>query len=254
MDKSFEIGSIVLLMDDNSNIYKAMIVQKYVIENGKKYEYRGVTYPYGFVGVDNFTAFNEENIFGKVYDSSNPKEQNSKELVPSSIIMHNENKYIIIGKNVKHLGQEKDDEYAIMKYNTQDDFVIEYILGKNIESVVTYGFINYEYEELEVDRYSQLNLALRRYMPFLPIGSVVELNTNDKEKVEMMILGRNVEQDGEISDYIGIVHENTYLGNEYVFPFNKNQIVRIIYIGYFNEKEVEYNTEMLISRGFLDRR
>lgn len=255
MSKFFEIGSIVLIQGC-TKIFKAMIVQKDIFYEGKEYDYRVVTYPECFDGVDSFFFINHQDIFceSKVYDSENPLEQNSKKLVPSSIIVHNDVKYIIIGKNVKYLGKELENEYAILEYGTKDNLKIEYILEKDIQHVDTYGFINYEYEELEEVRYKQMNLSIRKFMSFLPIGSIIELISCDGETIEVMIIGRNIKVDAkEVVDYIGVRQEIGYIGNDYVFKFDKDQIANILYMGYFHEDESEYNVQMLRNRDILNR-
>ncbi len=251
MYENIEIGSIVLLMNNEFNIYKAIIVQKNIIENGKYYKYLAIPYPYGFVGIDNYTFINEDNIYDIVYSSQNKDEENSNELCISSVIEYNKQKYLIIGKNVKYLGKEKENEYAIVKYG-ENAYDIKYIFGYEIDKVITYGFINEEYMDLDKGRYNHLNLSIRRYRSFLPLGSIVELQTNDEIIVYVMIVDRNIEDEGVIFDYTGIIYDPKNIYSNLIFNFDKNQVLSVKYIGYFDIKEKEYNKKILISRGIID--
>ncbi len=200
MYENLNVGSIVLLMNNENNIYKAMIIQCNVEENGNMYDYLAIPYPYGFVGVDSFTLVDNDNIFDVVYNSAKDEEANSKELCPSSRIMYLQEEYLTIGKNVRNLGNEVENEYAVVKTGDPSQYEIEYIKEAEIDEVITFGFINYEYRELEENRTEKVDLAVRRFRSFLPIGSRVLLNTGDRE-IEVMIIARNVkDESGEISD------------------------------------------------------
>lgn len=82
----------------------------------------------------------------------------------------------------------------------------------------------------------------------LPIGSIVLLNGGNKK---LMIYGRkqlllNEETDHEITeeknmyDYLGVFYPEGYISPEYSFVFNHSDIKEIIFLGYVNEEEDEF--------------
>lgn len=253
MNRNLKIGSIVLLMDNENNIYKAMIVKKKIVENNKKYDYLAIPYPYGFVGVDSFTLANEEHIFDVIYDSGNNGEMNAKCICPSSVIMYQQTKYLVIGKNVRQLGLETVNEYAVVKFENAVPYEIAYILETDIDVIETYGFANQQYYEFDADRASKVNLAVRRFRSFLPIGTRVLLQVKDRD-IEVLIIARNVkDEQGEYIDYRGVNTEYGFIGNECVFNFDRIHIIKVISLGYFNHQEVAFNTAILTDRKIIDR-
>ncbi len=243
MYDDLQVGSIVLLMNDEMNIYNALIVQKEVIEDGRVYNYLTLKYPHCYVGVDSYSLIDEENIFDVIYDAKNISNNNT-EICPGTVIEYQKATYLIIGKNVKYLGNDRKNQYAITRYN-QDAYDIKYISENDIEKITSYGYLDSEYNELDNDRYNILNLALRRYRSFLPIGSVVELQTQDGNLIDAMIVGRNPNEEMEYH-YVGVLYEPTYMDSRLTFNFNKDEIAKIKYIGYFNEQEKEENKKLLL--------
>lgn len=253
MEENLSIGSIVLLMNNENNIYKAMIVKKGIVEDNEQYDYLAIPYPYGFVGVDSFTLVNEDNIFDVVYDADREDEMNASTICPSSVVISNQIKYLVIGKNVRQMGMEETNEYAVVKYEDAKAYDITYIAEEDIEEVVTYGFINQQYRDFDEDRAQKMSLAVRRFRAFIPIGSRVLIQVEERQ-IEVLIIARNVKDDqGEYSDYRGVNTEYGYIGNDYVFNFDKVHVIQIVTLGYFNHQEVDFNSAMLIERKIMDR-
>lgn len=73
----------------------------------------------------------------------------------------------------------------------------------------------------------------------LPIGTVVLLNDGSKK---VMICGVK-QMDNETKkeyDYIGVLYPEGFIGNEFKFIFNHEDIKEIFYRGYENEERTDF--------------
>lgn len=80
----------------------------------------------------------------------------------------------------------------------------------------------------------------------LPIGSVVLLKEGTKKLMITGIKPVSNDKPDTVFDYIGVVYPEGYLGNEYNFLFNHNDINDIVFTGYNNperEKFIEFLEE-----------
>lgn len=74
----------------------------------------------------------------------------------------------------------------------------------------------------------------------LPIGSVVLLKEGTKK---LMIIGiKPVKEDepNKIYDYIGVVYPEGFLGNQYNFLFNHEDINDVVFTGYNNPERENF--------------
>lgn len=82
----------------------------------------------------------------------------------------------------------------------------------------------------------------------LPNGTIVLLKGGNKR---LMIYGRQqlvvgedkagTEEDGEVMyDYLGVPYPEGYINQEYTYVFNHTDIIDIIYRGYEDEEEEEF--------------
>ncbi|GED04249.1 DUF4176 domain-containing protein [Bacillus atrophaeus] len=74
----------------------------------------------------------------------------------------------------------------------------------------------------------------------LPIGSIVLLEGGSKK---LMIYGRKqivVSNNPKMFDYIGVFYPEGYIDQEYTFAFNHSDIENIIFEGYQDEEETEF--------------
>lgn len=78
------------------------------------------------------------------------------------------------------------------------------------------------------------------YDNLLPIGSVVLLKDGAKK---LMIIGiKPIKEDepNTVYDYIGVIYPEGFLGNEYNFLFNHENINDIVFRGYENPERREF--------------
>ena len=73
-------------------------------------------------------------------------------------------------------------------------------------------------------------------MDLLPLGSIVVLKEGYKK---LMIIGRKIysEKGETLKDYLGCLYPEGYLGEEYCYVFNKEDIDQIISKGYTDLEE-----------------
>ena len=73
---------------------------------------------------------------------------------------------------------------------------------------------------------------------FLPIGSIVVLKGGEKT---LMIYGRTqkIDDNPDLSDYIAVPYPEGNISKEYIYYFNHENIEKVIYKGYVNDKEVK---------------
>ncbi|MCY8640595.1 DUF4176 domain-containing protein [Bacillus haynesii] len=74
----------------------------------------------------------------------------------------------------------------------------------------------------------------------LPSGSIVLLEGGTKK---LMIYGRKqivVSEDPKMFDYIGVFYPEGYINPEYTFAFNHSDIEKVIFEGYEDEEEREF--------------
>ncbi|MCR4908001.1 MAG: DUF4176 domain-containing protein [Lachnospiraceae bacterium] len=91
------------------------------------------------------------------------------------------------------------------------------------------------------------------YKNLLPIGSVVLLNG---AKTKLMITGRIIsdEKMETIYDYVGCPYPFGMMGDENQFFFNRDAIERVYFIGFQNEEELQFQSEVLAEIGELEIR
>lgn len=88
------------------------------------------------------------------------------------------------------------------------------------------------------------------YENLLPIGSIVKLEGAEKK---VMVCGRIAVEasDNEVFDYIGCVYPIGIASeDEYVF-FNREAIERTLFIGFQDEEELIFRSEILAQLGDL---
>jgi hypothetical protein len=73
-------------------------------------------------------------------------------------------------------------------------------------------------------------------MDLLPLGSIVVLRDGYKK---LIIIGRKilVGRGEELSDYLGCLYPEGYLGEEYCYVFNNSDIDQIIFRGFEDLEE-----------------
>lgn len=76
----------------------------------------------------------------------------------------------------------------------------------------------------------------------LPIGSVVRLKEAAKR---LLVVGIAQESQGKRYDYIGLLYPEGFIGDEYTFLFNHDDIEEVAFIGYID-------TEHQVFRGNLN--
>ena len=74
---------------------------------------------------------------------------------------------------------------------------------------------------------------------YLPIGTVVLLHEGDKT---LMIYGRMQihSETNTAYDYVACFYPEGNIGNEYSYLFNHDQIRKVVFMGYINEKEEDF--------------
>jgi hypothetical protein len=78
----------------------------------------------------------------------------------------------------------------------------------------------------------------------LPIGSVVILNGGKKT---VMIFGRKQisSTDNKVWDYLGCLYPEGCLGAEYCFLFNHEDIDEVVFNGYSDKNNEEFESKLL---------
>jgi len=84
----------------------------------------------------------------------------------------------------------------------------------------------------------------------LPSGSIVLLEGGTKK---LMIYGRKqivVSEDPKMFDYIGVFYPEGYINPEYTFAFNHSDIEKVIFEGYQDEEEIEF--QQVLAEAVID--
>ncbi|MBT2627435.1 DUF4176 domain-containing protein [Bacillus atrophaeus] len=84
----------------------------------------------------------------------------------------------------------------------------------------------------------------------LPIGSIVLLEGGSKK---LMIYGRKqivVSNNPKMFDYIGVFYPEGYIDQEYTFAFNHSDIENVIFEGYQDEEETEF--QLVLDEAIMD--
>ena len=76
----------------------------------------------------------------------------------------------------------------------------------------------------------------------IPLGSIVELKTI---KDYVMLIGIDQVTDGQKYDYCGCVHPFGFLGLDKLLLFNADQIEKVIFKGYYDEKAKEHYEDVI---------
>ena len=82
------------------------------------------------------------------------------------------------------------------------------------------------------------------YKNMLPIGSVIKTLEGVRY---LMICGRIVCAEGSdvIYDYVGCLYPEGIAGSDSLFFFNRDDIEKVLFIGFQDEQEIEFRTEIL---------
>ncbi len=255
------IGSIVQVQGiESNNIYYTMIVGHNISFKDSKsiYDYVSIDYYSGFRGVAFFRHFNKN----QVQKIISKKEvlvnfENKRINLPiSSIIKHRGKGYLVVGINVKYLGKEKIKTYACIRYNKEnsEEFKrkFKYVKENEITEVLSYGYENIEYLEYEKKRHIEQEEFLKKYVRLLPLGSIVTLSLKEqKQELDVMIVDRFYKEE-ETYYYAGVVSTG-YKSKQEIVKFSKNNIFDIKYVGYSDNEEFEYMSNMLIEEGYMER-
>lgn len=75
----------------------------------------------------------------------------------------------------------------------------------------------------------------------LPMGSVVKLKEATKK---MFIVGIAQESQGKRYDYLGMLYPEGFIGNEYTFLFNHNDIDEVAFIGYIDTEHQVFRNNL----------
>ena len=88
------------------------------------------------------------------------------------------------------------------------------------------------------------------YKDLLPCGSIVKLTEGDHY---VMICGRVVLADGNdhIFDYAGCFYPEGMSGNDNTLFFDRGAIERVLFIGFQDQQELDYQDEVLAELGEL---
>ncbi|KAA6449542.1 DUF4176 domain-containing protein [Bacillus swezeyi] len=84
----------------------------------------------------------------------------------------------------------------------------------------------------------------------LPIGSIVLLEGGTKR---LMIYGRKqimVSNNPKMFDYIGVFYPEGYIDPEHAFAFNHSDIEKVIFEGYQDEEEIEF--QQVLAESVMD--
>lgn len=74
----------------------------------------------------------------------------------------------------------------------------------------------------------------------LPIGTVVLLKNAEKRIMIFGIKQTSIEGKEEEHDYIGVLYPEGYLGGEYQFLFNHDDIETIFHTGYEDDERINF--------------
>ncbi len=83
---------------------------------------------------------------------------------------------------------------------------------------------------------------------YLPIGSVVLLEGGQK-RVMIMGRGRLDESSGRSWDYLACPYPEGFLGEDYAYLFNHEQIERLFFIGFQDGEELEFQGTLRSAAG-----
>ena len=74
---------------------------------------------------------------------------------------------------------------------------------------------------------------------YLPIGTVVLLKNGSKK---IMIYGRKqlAAENGEEFDYVACLYPEGNINDDYTFLFNEENIEKVVFKGYTDEEDVEF--------------
>ncbi|MBQ6967133.1 MAG: DUF4176 domain-containing protein [Lachnospiraceae bacterium] len=89
------------------------------------------------------------------------------------------------------------------------------------------------------------------YENLLPIGSVVLLKG---AKTKLMIMGRILsdEKMEEIYDYVGCIYPLGMTGDDNNYFFNRDGIEKVFFVGFQDEEELNFRSEVLAELGELE--
>ncbi len=82
------------------------------------------------------------------------------------------------------------------------------------------------------------------YEKVLPIGTVVLLQNAQKRGMIIGYQRTAANGDGHIFDYCGCPYPEGYLSPEQTFVFDHEQIDRIIYVGFQNAEEMNFQEQL----------
>jgi hypothetical protein len=80
---------------------------------------------------------------------------------------------------------------------------------------------------------------------YLPIGTVVWLKDSSSKAMIVGVLQLPKEDHSKLYDYSGVLYPDGMNDPNSVYVFNKSQIERVCYLGYFNEEEEAFQDAII---------
>lgn len=75
----------------------------------------------------------------------------------------------------------------------------------------------------------------------LPLGSVVRLKDAEKK---LLVVGIAQESQGRRFDYMGMLYPEGFIGNEYTFLFNHEDIEEVAFIGFIDTEHQMFRSNV----------
>lgn len=187
---------------------------------------------------DSTDSSNKKQEGNKINDLPIRRDEISQEFLPIGTVVllkDSTKKVIIIGHNQIEVGNEE------VLYDYSGSVFPEGYLGADS----TYLFNNENIKDIYYLGYEDNNnnpiIHDKSTSEILPVGSVVLL---DNSTAKVMIIGVcQIDMDEEIWDYSACIYPNGYLGANYTYLFNNNQIKEVYHLGY-QDSEQEQISEL----------
>ncbi len=74
----------------------------------------------------------------------------------------------------------------------------------------------------------------------LPIGSVVRLKGGERKLMIAGVCQKQLNEDGTLWDYVGVIYPQGYMGAERMYMFNNDQIEVVHALGYQDQEQLEF--------------
>ncbi|MDO5411618.1 MAG: DUF4176 domain-containing protein [Lachnospiraceae bacterium] len=78
----------------------------------------------------------------------------------------------------------------------------------------------------------------------LPVGSVVVLKDGEKRLMIIGIMQTNAGGDGKEYDYLGIFYPEGYIGEEFQYMFNHEDIKEVVFRGFEDEERSKFISKL----------